>query len=441
MRIFFVEYSIKNTNKAGEGIVVSRREEEAIKRMKGWILVYGRRKTGKTFLLRRVFTQSRYFVITRSGGVVVKNKNELSYIGLEEAIGLIGKLLKSKEVVILDEFQRLPDSYWEAIALQHPNGKLIVSGSSFGILKRVFEKKSPLLGLLTPFKMDLISYSDAILSLRDICSSLKGALLWGLIIRDPWVIPMVSLDRDVVSEICDKAYYFLISASGLIGEVFEEEERALTRVYDAVIRLVGEGLWKSTEISGILTSNNLISGGLPTVTGLLERLAGMGILEKITLWKTRGSRHYFKHRSPLLSIVYYLDQKLSITEAAYRKVDQNLVLSVLSREFQFSLGEMLAEYLEGQRSYTILPDGKGDIDIVILDSEGKTPIIGYEVKIEEIDENEAKKSIELIHSLGIPRAGLISATKKPPKVPGSYEELGPEELMSIAKTIRGRALT
>ncbi|MGC8934745.1 MAG: AAA family ATPase [Thermoproteota archaeon] len=282
-----MEYSIKNTNKAGEGIVVSRREEEAIKRMKGWILVYGRRKTGKTFLLRRVFTQSRYFVITRSGGVVVKNKNELSYIGLEEAIGLIGKLLKSKEVVILDEFQRLPDSYWEAIALQHPNGKLIVSGSSFGILKRVFEKKSPLLGLLTPFKMDLISYSDAILSLRDICSSLKGALLWGLIIRDPWVIPMVSLDRDVVSEIRDKAYYFLISASGLIGEVFEEEERALTRVYDAVIRLVGEGLWKSTEISGILTSNNLISGGLPTVTGLLERLAGMGILEKITLWKTR----------------------------------------------------------------------------------------------------------------------------------------------------------
>ncbi|MGC9085297.1 MAG: AAA family ATPase [Thermoproteota archaeon] len=267
--------------------MVSRREEEAIKRMKGWILVYGRRKTGKTFLLRRVFTQSRYFVITRSGGVVVKNKNELSYIGLEEAIGLIGKLLKSKEVVILDEFQRLPDSYWEAIALQHPNGKLIVSGSSFGILKRVFEKKSPLLGLLTPFKMDLISYSDAILSLRDICSSLKDALLWGLIIRDPWVIPMVSLDRDVVSEIRDKAYYFLISASGLIGEVFEEEERALTRVYDAVIRLVGEGLWKSTEISGILTSNNLISGGLPTVTGLLERLAGMGILEKITLWKTR----------------------------------------------------------------------------------------------------------------------------------------------------------
>jgi hypothetical protein len=142
----------------------------------------------------------------------------------------------------------------------------------------------------------------------------------------------------------------------------------------------------------------------------------------------------------LLSIVYYIDQKISVTEAAYRKVDQNLVSSILGRELQFCLGEMLAEYLGGMRSYTILPDGKGDIDIVILDSRGKEPIVGYEVKMGEIDENEARKSIELIHSSGIPRAGLISATQKPPKVPGSYEELGPEELMNIAKTIESKKL-
>jgi len=81
------------------------------------------------------------------------------------------------------------------------------------------------------------------------------------------------------------------------------------------------------------------------VTGLLERLVRMGILEKIALWRTKGSRHYFKHRSPLLSIVYYIDQRLGVTEAAYRKVDQNLVSSILGRELQFCLGEMLAEYL------------------------------------------------------------------------------------------------
>ncbi|MGQ9597690.1 MAG: hypothetical protein ACUVQY_09045 [Thermoproteota archaeon] len=61
---------------------------------------------------------------------------------------------------------------------------------------------------------------------------------------------MSSFGDGAVSELCNKAYYFLTSASGLIGEVFEEEGRALTRVYDAVLRLVGGGLWKPSEISG-----------------------------------------------------------------------------------------------------------------------------------------------------------------------------------------------
>ncbi|MGQ9597691.1 MAG: hypothetical protein ACUVQY_09040 [Thermoproteota archaeon] len=40
------------------------------------------------------------------------------------------------------------------------------------------------------------------------------------------------------------------------------------------------------------------------------------------------------------------------------------------KEF-IGVGEMMAERLEDRRSYTILPDGEGDIDITILDSQGK----------------------------------------------------------------------
>jgi len=416
------------------GFVVKRREE-SIRGLRGWILVYGRRKTGKTFLLRRVFNGAHYFVITRSGYVVSGDEGGASYLSVEDAVRQAGALLKKGETVVLDEFQRLPGKFWEALALHHPNGKLIASGSSLGVLKKVFDRRSPLLGLFTPFKLDLISYSDAILSLKSVCRSLREALLWGLIIRDPWVIPMVSLDEDVVSEVCGKAYALLASASGLVGEVFEEEERSLTRVYDAVLRLTGGGMWKPAEISGALTSNELISGGLPTVTGLLERLTGMGLLEKIILWKTRGSRYYFKHRSPLLSVIYYIDQKHNITEGVYRTIDRSQFLSVIGREFQFSLGEMLAEYLGGRRGYAILPNGRGDIDIIILDSKGKKPIIGYEVKIGELEKQEAEKAVEKIHSHGIPKAGLISANTRPPSVPGSYEELGPEELVKIAEHV------
>lgn len=412
---------------------VVRRREESIRNLEGWILVYGRRKTGKTFTIRRVFNEAHYFVITRSGHTIAEVEGRVTYISLEEAVKQIGALLKDEKMAVLDEFQRLPYKYWDAIALCHPNGKLIASGSSLGILRKVFDRRSPLLGLFTPFRFDLIRYSDAILSIKDLCPFLREALLWGLLIRDPWIIPMVCFERDMVSEICNKAYGLLASASGLVGEVFEEEERALTRVYDAVLRLTGESIWKPAEISGILTSNNLISGGLPTVDGLLNRLAGMGLLEKVVLWKTKGAKYYFKHRSPLLSILYYLDQKLHIGEGFHKKIDPNLVMSVIGMEFQFAVGEMLAEYMGGIKGYTILPNMGGDIDIVILDPRLKRPIIGYEVKIGEFEKREAEKAVEKIHNFGIPKAGLISASARPPSVAGSYEELGPEELFKIAE--------
>ncbi|MGB9727927.1 MAG: AAA family ATPase [Nitrososphaeria archaeon] len=419
--------------------IVVKRNEEKIKNLKGWILVYGRRKTGKTFLLRRIFNYAHYFVISRSGYVIVEEKKEINYMNVEEAVKKIGSLLEGNGTVILDEFQRLPEKFWEALALQHPNGKLVACESSLGIVKKVFDRRSPLLGLFTPFKMDIISYQDTILSLKNICSTPENTLMWALIIRDPWVIPMLSLEDDVVSEICSKAYALISSSSGLVGEVFEEEERSLTAVYDAVLRLTGEGIWKPSEISGILSSNEIIFGGLSTVTGLLDRLCEMGILEKIMLYKTRGSRYYFKH-SPIVSIAYYIDQKLNLTEGMHKKVEANLVSSIMGKEFQFSLGEMLAEYISGRRGYTILPNKEGDIDIIILDAKGKKPIIGYKVKIGKIEAEDAKKAVEKIHSYGIPKAGLISASAKLESVPGSYEELGPEEIIEIAEKVNRKNL-
>jgi len=412
------------------------RREGAIGKLPGWILVYGRRKVGKTFLLRRVLNWSHYFVITRAANVLVEERGgAISWMGLDAATKLIGELLKDGRVVVVDEFQRLPVEYWELISLSHPNGKLVASGSSFGIVQKVFEKRSPLLGLLSPFRMDIIGYGDTLLSLSEICPSLKDALLWSVVVRDPWVIPMFSIKNSAATELCNKAYFLAATVTGLIGEVFEEEGRSLTRIYDAVLRLVGEGLWKPAEVAGVLTSNGLVSGGVSTVTGLLDRLTNMGLLEKIVLWKTRGSRYYFKHRSPLLSIIHYLDQKLNIAEGVHNKPEMDLVLSRLGMEFQFCMGELMAEHLGGKRSYMMLPRGEGDIDIVILDSKGRAPLIGYEVKLGHFESGEARSAVEVIHSYGIPRAGLISASGKPKKVSGSYEELGPEELVSVARQV------
>lgn len=417
----------------GEEFHIERREK-SLRNLRGWILIYGRIRTGKTFLLRRFFSGAYYFAATRAGYIIFEENNEVKCINVKDAVSMIGSLLRRGETVILEEFQRISDKFLNEIAANYPNGKLIASTSSIGMSKKILDGKNPFSGLFTPFKIDLIKYSDTIFSLSNVCSSPINVLLYGLIIRDPWIIPMISFKRDAVSEIHDKIGYFLTSASGLIGEVFREEERSLTRVYDAVLKLVGGGFWKPAVIADILSSNNLISGGLPTVTGLLERLVDIELLEKIPLWKTKGSKCYFKHKSPLLSIIYEIDQKLGISEGICRRMDKSLILSILEKEFKFSLGEMLSEYLGGIRSCIVLPDNEENIDIVILDRR-KKPIIGYKVKLDEFKVGDAEKSIEIIHSHGIPKAGLISASAKPPSVKESFMELGPEELINIAKQI------
>ncbi|MCX8178146.1 MAG: AAA family ATPase [Candidatus Bathyarchaeota archaeon] len=103
---------------------------------KGWLLVYGRRKMSKTFLLRRVFHESNHFVLTRSGYFLFESGGAFSQFNVGEAVRLVESLLDKGKTVVLDEFQRLPERFWEIIALHHPNGRLIACGSSLGIVKK-----------------------------------------------------------------------------------------------------------------------------------------------------------------------------------------------------------------------------------------------------------------------------------------------------------------
>ncbi|RLC33264.1 MAG: ATP-binding protein, partial [Candidatus Nealsonbacteria bacterium] len=61
----------------------------------------------------------------------------------------------------------------------------------------------------------------------------------------------------------------MLTASGLIGGVFLEEERQLTHLYDAVLRLLADGYWSSKIITAKLYDMGLISAPNPgIVTGI-----------------------------------------------------------------------------------------------------------------------------------------------------------------------------
>jgi len=64
----------------------------------------------------------------------------------------------------------------------------VAVGSSYGIVNRVFDRNSPLLGLFTPMEVGIISYEDVLSQVGD---PLLSALL-----RDPWVIPFIDSYED-----------------------------------------------------------------------------------------------------------------------------------------------------------------------------------------------------------------------------------------------------
>ena len=413
-------------------LVIERREARRLRSARGWILVYGRRKVGKSFTIRRYLDWKVYATISRARDAIVEDSSGIRKMELDVALGLVVNALTAGETAVVDEFQRLPDGAWDLLATPHPQGQLVAAGSSMGIVRRVFDKRSPLLGLVQPFKMDIIRYADAVASLSrqvDPTSSLE----WAVIVRDPWISPMVnpSSEGDPARWLCDAAPQLVMSAVGLVGEVFSEEERTLTALYDSVLRLLAEGMWRPSEIASILTSRGLLQGGTPAVTGILRRLADMGLVDGIPLWKSRRARVYYRHRSPLLSLLLNMEQKFGVSDG-YRP-EYESVRSAFGREVEYSVGEMLAERLDGRLAHYV--SERGDVDVVVLNKRRKNVLAAYEVKLGGISRSEAREAVDRMLDLGAPRVGLVSLREEPPAVEGAHEVLGPEDLVEMARRL------
>jgi len=249
---------------------------------------------------------------------------------------------------------------------------------------------------------------------------------------------VISDARSLLSQawewIADSANLLYSVAQSLVGEVFSEEERRLTRLYEVVLRLLGAGVWDSRTPATILHQRGLIETPSPsTVTGVLEKLVDTGLVAKTRLWRTRGKRVYYRHSSPLLGIVYGLAEKHAIDEypqapGALRET----ALALYARELQFSLAELLAEHHEGIPSYTILPRGEGDVDIVVLDKATKKPIAAYEVKMGTCRRSDYSKTIERAKKTEAEKIGIICLRGAINKPPASLEMLYPEDIARIA---------
>ncbi|MFP3065474.1 MAG: AAA family ATPase [Sulfolobus sp.] len=381
------------------GLYIRRREEEKIKRIKNWTLIYGRRKTGKSTLVKKNLKMDYYVLIADSNnGITLDDK----VVRIDDAIKEVKHVLQKGGVAVVDEFQRLPEVYWAMISNWDREGILVIIGSSYGIVNKVFDRNSPLLGLFTPIEIDIISYEDVLIQLKDpVLSTLY---------RDPWIIPFINSYEEFVNRIKE----FSLIAKGLIGEVFKEEERQLTDIYYKILLLIGEGIWKTSEIAGIIQPK----GGEGTISSMVNKLVKMGLAQKIP---TLSKEKYYKIRSPPLSLTLYAESKYAVSETDFEVKDLPI-----GREVQFSIGEMLSKYFGGVQYYS----PKEDIDVVIVKK--KKPIWAFEVKMGEFTSSEAKEAVKKMSKIA-EKVGLVSLRERPP----DYGDIsiGPKELLEIANQL------
>ena len=75
-------------------IIIRNTEIRKLSELPRRILIYGRRKTGKTFLVKNYFKKAHYFFVKRGGGVFYENaKKSLDY---DVFIAILDRLIEEK---------------------------------------------------------------------------------------------------------------------------------------------------------------------------------------------------------------------------------------------------------------------------------------------------------------------------------------------------------
>ncbi len=315
-----------------------------IKRLKGkhWMLIYGRRKTGKTFLVENYLKYDEMFFVNRDGSIL--DKSTWESMGYDSFRRLLRAYLDSGKTVVVDEFHRLGSGFTDMVHALPQSGRLVLVSSTLHTAGTMMNSGSPLLGKLSEMKVPLISLGDSLLALEGREKDPKKMLEKAVMMREPILIKMME-----GREIYEVVESFSMTVSALTGEVFSEEDRKMTRRYEAVIRAVASGKSGSGEISSFLYSRGLLSKEDPSlVQQYMNNLVDMGILRKLPVWGRR--RTVYEHVSPLSWLFYSMDERYGIgertvspreSEAYVRELMPHIVEAEV-REFMSHLFDMRA---------------------------------------------------------------------------------------------------
>jgi len=351
-----------------------------------WVLVYGRRKTGKTYFIKNHVKYDKYFFVSRSRDIFI-NKDKVSY---ETFMRELLNDLDQGRTIVVDEFQRLPDEFTDRLHSIGIKGRLILISSTLNLIEKYIGGRAPLLGLVSSFRLDLIDERDIILNMQSYIKDPKTLVEYSTYLREPWLIPVWETSKERFLEAMLENLN--ISVPALIGEIFREEDRQLSMVYEAILRNIADGRRVSGELARQLYSQRVIPAQNPSlIHPYLKILVDMGILEKIKI-HNKKMYHYY-HTSPVTDLYYYLETKYGYTERPTPK--QQLVKALrekMPHHIEQFIGNLLAKTLGLYREKIV--EKETEIDIALTDFQ-KLRVVAEvkwkrDITTQEIEKTERK---------------------------------------------------
>jgi hypothetical protein len=369
--------------------IIHRDEADEIKRIKGWVLIYGRRKVGKTFLIKNFLDYDVFFRINRDGSIYAEKFIVTSIGSADNFSEAVVELLSSNKTVVIDEFQRLPESILERISMAHPQGKLIFSGSSMRVVKKLFGSSSPLLGLAMQYRLGLIKPDNM---LRELLKKMDASVAVELApyLADVWTIPFLKMENESTKTIYEILKYSKFTIPALVGEIFTEEEREYSRIYEAVLRLMGAGEWNYKNIASILAGRRLIErADTSLVLPYIKNMVAMGLVESLSLYSTK--KKMYRLASPVMEAFFYLDDKYGFgeIEVSFQEVKPTIE-KLRNLAIQKFIGDLFAQAYNGKKEYFVTPSNELDFIITIRNK----PVVAGEMKWGKYDEKDIKKFLE-----------------------------------------------
>ncbi len=336
-------------------VIINRKKELGLlKKLGDWVYICGRRKTGKTFFIKNFVNYDEYFFIARDKTVLDKNERKLAY---ETFFELFKELIKNKKIVI-DEFHRLPKEFFDYLHATK-KGKLIAISSTLWLSKKLLGKGEPLLNLFSLIVFGLADERDVINSLKHL-KNIKEIIEASVYLREP--ILAFNYKPPITQHITTFLYTNKLTIREIIGEIFSEEERQISLVYEGILRAVASGKITTTEISSYLFSRKLIKKDNP---GLIQRyldvLVKIGLLKKIQVWQKK--KFVYKHISPLFDLHFYLDEKYSYVE---NDIPERFIQAVVNEKLPMHVEDFFSSLLSKIYGLKQVKIEDPEIDISLL---------------------------------------------------------------------------